>query len=94
MTQKFRNLGKFRTQDVPPRGRDEAYKKEIARFKGAHFTAEREDGDLVIFAVTDELGVPAQEMRAVDRSAVRTLGDLNRLHLAHYQRRKSVRAAQ
>jgi hypothetical protein len=90
MARKFINLGRFRTRDVPPRACDTAQKTEVARFQGNHYVAEREDDELVIYALHDEHGMPAQEMRATDRTAVRTLADLNRRNAEVHRSRRSA----
>jgi hypothetical protein len=69
--------------------RDTAQKTEVARFQGIHYVAEREDDELVIYALHDEHGMPAQEVRTTDRPP-RTLSDLNRFNANHYSTRKSA----
>jgi hypothetical protein len=86
---KQRSLGRRRTFDIPPT-RDTAHKPELARFKGAHITAEREGGELVIFALHDEHGMPATETtpRASDaRPVIRTPVDINKRSAEIYRRR-------
>jgi hypothetical protein len=68
---------------------DTAHKSEVARFQGKHYVAEREDDELVVYALHDDLGMPAQDRHTTD-GPVRTLGDLNRFNADHYQRRKSA----
>jgi len=82
---RHRTLGPSLTLDG---ARDDALKTEVARFRGHHYVAEREDDELVIFALTDEHGQPAQLTSANDH--IRTLADLNHFHANHYQRRKSA----
>jgi hypothetical protein len=88
----------MRTYDVPHpmtgygrKTRDTAHKTELARFKGAHITAEREGDELVIFSPHDEHGMPATTMTqytATDkRPSVRTLADINHRNAAAYHKR-------
>jgi len=82
-----RFLGRQRTYDITPRpARDAVHKTELARFKGAHIVAEREGGELVIFALHDEHGMPASTI-TTDRGVLRTLADLNRHNAAAHQKR-------
>jgi len=87
MKQRF--LGRQRTFDIPPRrARDTAHKTELARFKGGHIAAEREGGELVIYALYDEHGMPATTITKDKGGRVlRTLADLNRRNAAVHQRR-------
>jgi hypothetical protein len=85
-----RSLGRYRTFDIP-RAWDSALKTELARFKGAHITAEREGDELVIFSLHDEHGMPATTMTrytATDkRPSIRTLADINRRNAAANHKR-------
>ena len=74
-----RSLGRFRTTDIPrSRARDTARKTLVASFSGNHYTAEREGDELQIFALTDDLGMPAEIYGTNDkRPAISTLADLN-----------------
>lgn len=64
---------------------DSAHKTEVARFQGNHYVAEREDSELVVYALHDEHGQPAQQA-ATDSQSVRTLADLNNFHANHYRK--------
>jgi hypothetical protein len=77
------------TAHVADRAHDTAHKTEVARFQGKHYVAEREDDELVVYALHDDLGMPAQDSHTTDRR-VSTLGDLNRFNADHYRRRKSA----
>jgi hypothetical protein len=77
------------TAHKPENARDTAHKTEVARFQGKHYVAEREGDELVVYALHDDLGMPAQDSHTNDRP-VRTLGDLNRFNADHYHRRKSA----
>jgi hypothetical protein len=83
---RHRTLGPSLTLDCAC---DDALKTEVARFRGHHYVAEREDDELVVFALADEHGQPAQ-LVTTDHLPVRTLADLNHFHANHYPRRKSA----
>jgi hypothetical protein len=63
---------------MPRYARDSAIKTEVARFKGHHYSAEREGDELVIHSHHDDHGMPAAMDRAHEPEVIRSLGDLNR----------------
>ena len=75
-----KHLGRFFTQDspMPMRGYTQdgsAQKKLVATFAGSHHVAERNaEGDLEIFSITDDLGMPAHESRTTTDTNVRHNG--------------------
>jgi hypothetical protein len=86
MTTRFRFAGnevRSRTHDA----RDEANKKLVAVHKGRHQVAERNsEGDLEIYSLTDERGMPAQESAATNDYRPPTLADRNRAAEAFWAR--------
>jgi hypothetical protein len=74
-----RSLGRFRTIDIPrSRSLDSAHKTLVSSYHGAHYTAERNGDALEIYALTDDLGMPAEIHGTNDkRPAISTLADLN-----------------
>jgi hypothetical protein len=90
-------LGRFHTYDTPMRKQqhDSAQKNLIATFRGAHHVAERNsEGDLEIFAVTDEFGMPAREGDSRNTIDTRqsglpqTVAEIGRMN-AHFWRKRA-----
>ena len=73
-------LLKFKMRDGAPRGkraistRDVAEKTRVAVYNGAHYIAEREGEDLVVYAIGDDDGIPG--VRTSDKRAREALNKI------------------
>src|SRR5262249_55159205 len=62
-----RYIGRFAVIDgVPRRTNDEARKTRVATFPGEHYSSEFENGQLHVYAHTDEHGNPARKFGEVE----------------------------
>lgn len=89
-------LGRFLTQDapipMPVFTKDSAQKKLVATFAGTHHVAERNaEGDLEIFSITDDQGMPAYESRSTadmrQNGLPRTAAEISRMNEEFWRRR-------
>jgi hypothetical protein len=88
MVERF--VGRFAVMDgTHIRVRDEARKTRVATFPGEHYSAEHEDGQLHVYAHTDEFGNPAQKWGVEGTSGIRSsvgrdARSRNALHVSVY----------
>jgi hypothetical protein len=96
-----RRIGRFAIMDGVARRviNDEARKTRVATFPGEHYSSEFENGQLHVYAHTDEQGNPARKFGDVEGTSgirssagsrldtvgpVRSIAELNQMHAKHF----------